>query len=172
MPLSAPAHNFVKIVLNGQEKPLAAPMTIAALLQEMGFSERRVAVEVTRKIVPRSQHGDFQLQDNDRVEVVFAIGGGGMSSAQDARRARSRGPTKWGCDREAGCGAPRSWRSSLSPPLPDPAGAGPSGYAPASTREAGMQASANTAGRRRHRVLVWFGLTEAAGMSRVLRWRT
>jgi hypothetical protein len=34
-------------------------------------------------------------------------------------------------------------------------------------REAGMQASANTAGRRRHGVLVWFGLTEAAGMSRM-----
>ena len=33
-------------------------------------------------------------------------------------------------------------------------------------REAGMQASANTAGRRRHGVLVWFGLTEASDMSR------
>ena len=66
----------MKIILNGQEKPLAAPMTIAALLREVGFSERRVAVEVNREIVPRSQHGDFQLQDNDRVEVVFAIGGG------------------------------------------------------------------------------------------------
>jgi len=39
-------------------------------------------------------------------------------------------------------------------------------------REAGMQASANTAGRRRHGVLVWFGLTETAGMRKVLRWRT
>ena len=57
---------------------MAAPMTIAALLREVGFSERRVAVEVNREIVPRSQHGDFQLQDNDRVEVVFAIGGGGI----------------------------------------------------------------------------------------------
>jgi len=35
-----------------------------------------VAVEVNREIVPRSQHEGFQLQDNDRVEVVFAIGGG------------------------------------------------------------------------------------------------
>ena len=32
-------------------------------------------------------------------------------------------------------------------------------------REAGMQASANAAGRRRHGVLVLFDLTEAAGMS-------
>ncbi len=36
-------------------------------------------------------------------------------------------------------------------------------------REAGMQASANTAGRRRHGVLVLFGLTEASGMSRAKR---
>ena len=39
-------------------------------------------------------------------------------------------------------------------------------------REAGMQASANTAGRRRHGALVWFGLTEAAGMRGAMRWRT
>ncbi len=66
----------MKIILNGQEKPLAAPITVAALLAEMGLAERRVAVEVNREIVPRSRHGEVQLKDNDRVEVVFAIGGG------------------------------------------------------------------------------------------------
>jgi sulfur carrier protein len=71
----------VKIILNGQEKPLAAPITIAALLQEMGLAERRVAVEVNREIVPRSRHGEFELKDNDRVEVVFAIGGGARGVA-------------------------------------------------------------------------------------------
>ncbi|BAV32509.1 thiamine biosynthesis protein ThiS [Sulfuricaulis limicola] len=62
--------------MNGQEKPLAAPLTVAALLAEMGLAERRVAVEVNREIVPRSRHGELELKDNDRVEVVFAIGGG------------------------------------------------------------------------------------------------
>ena len=66
----------MKIILNGQEKSLKGPLTIAALLQEMELSERRVAVEVNREIVPRSRHGEFELKDNDRVEVVFAIGGG------------------------------------------------------------------------------------------------
>jgi sulfur carrier protein len=66
----------MKIQLNGQEKNIPNPATIAALLQDMGLGERRVAVEVNREIVPRSQHGNFQLQDNDRVEVVLAIGGG------------------------------------------------------------------------------------------------
>ena len=32
--------------------------------------------------------------------------------------------------------------------------------------EVGMRPAANAAGRRRHVALVWFGLTEAAGMSR------
>ena len=66
----------MKIILNGEEKSLAGSITVAALLQEMGLSERRVAVEVNREIVPRSRHGEVELKDNDRVEVVFAIGGG------------------------------------------------------------------------------------------------
>ncbi len=69
----------MKILLNGQEKSLEPPVTVAALLHDMGLGERRVAVEVNREIVPRSRHGEFQLQDKDRVEVVFAIGGGGMA---------------------------------------------------------------------------------------------
>lgn len=67
----------MKILLNGQEKSFSTPVTISALLQEMGLSERRVAVEVNREIVPRSRHDEVELKDNDRVEVVFAIGGGG-----------------------------------------------------------------------------------------------
>ncbi len=66
----------MKILLNGQEKRLPGPTTVAALLAEMGLGQRRVAVEVNREIVPRSQHAKMQLQEEDRVEIVNAIGGG------------------------------------------------------------------------------------------------
>jgi sulfur carrier protein len=66
----------MKIFLNGEAKTLTAPVTVAALLADMGLAQRRVAVEVNREIVPRSRHADYSIQDNDRVEVVFAIGGG------------------------------------------------------------------------------------------------
>ena len=66
----------MKIMVNGQERALAAPVTVAALLDELGMAGRRVAVEVNQEIVPRSRHLQFQLNDSDRVEVVFAIGGG------------------------------------------------------------------------------------------------
>jgi sulfur carrier protein len=66
----------MKIVVNGQERTLGAPLTVAALLAELGVAGKRVAVEVNREIVPRSRHGEFEIRDRDRVEVVFAIGGG------------------------------------------------------------------------------------------------
>jgi len=66
----------MKIVVNGQERALAAPVTVAALLDELGMAGKRVAVEVNQEIVPRSRHAEFRLNDSDRVEVVFAIGGG------------------------------------------------------------------------------------------------
>lgn len=66
----------MKIILNGEEKALDNPVTVSQLLADMGMAQKRVAVEVNLEIVPRSEHGQFQLKDADRIEVVQAIGGG------------------------------------------------------------------------------------------------
>ena len=67
---------MMKIVLNGEAREYAAPLSIESLLREEGFGARRVAVEVNREIVPRSVHGAHTLADGDRVEIVHALGGG------------------------------------------------------------------------------------------------
>jgi sulfur carrier protein len=66
----------VRITLNGEEKTLAASATVGDLLRDMGLADKRVAVELNREIVPRSRHAEVRLQNDDRVEVVAAIGGG------------------------------------------------------------------------------------------------
>ena len=66
----------VRITLNGKERHLEAAFTVAQLLESLGLTGQRVAVEVNREIVPRSRHGEHTLRENDRVEVVRAIGGG------------------------------------------------------------------------------------------------
>lgn len=66
----------MKIILNGEEKALDNTVTVSQLLADMGMTQKRVAVEVNLEIVPRSEHGQFQLKDADRIEVVQAIGGG------------------------------------------------------------------------------------------------
>ena len=66
----------MELLINGQARQFPAPLTVAALLLAAGYGERRVAVEVNREIVPRSQHAVHALVDGDRVEIIQAIGGG------------------------------------------------------------------------------------------------
>lgn len=66
----------MQIQLNGEPRHFDRIVTVAQLLVEIGLGERRVAVEVNREIVPRSEHARRELRDADRVEVVVAIGGG------------------------------------------------------------------------------------------------
>lgn len=66
----------MKVLVNGEERQFPQSLTVAQLLVELGLAGRRVAVEVNQEIVPRSRHGEYQLKNEDRVEVVRAIGGG------------------------------------------------------------------------------------------------
>ena len=50
--------------------------TLADLLVQLELTGRRIAVEVNQDIVPKGEHATHVLRDNDRVEIVHAIGGG------------------------------------------------------------------------------------------------
>ncbi|BBI65117.1 sulfur carrier protein ThiS [Vreelandella sulfidaeris] len=66
----------IQIRLNGEPHTLSTGLTAADLVEQLGLSGRRIAVEINEEIVPRSQHADTHLADGDQVEVVHAIGGG------------------------------------------------------------------------------------------------
>lgn len=64
------------IFLNGDPKTLADQSTVLELLQTLALADKRVAVEVNGDIVPRSQHATHPLAEQDKVEIVVAVGGG------------------------------------------------------------------------------------------------
>ncbi|ULU26870.1 ThiS family 23 protein [Dyella terrae] len=66
----------MQITLNGTPRDCSPATTVAQLLDEAGYGQRRVAVEVNHEIVPRSLHTSHALAAGDRVEIVHAIGGG------------------------------------------------------------------------------------------------
>ncbi|MET0329918.1 MAG: sulfur carrier protein ThiS [Dyella sp.] len=66
----------MQITLNGSPRDCPADITIGQLLQDAGYGDRRVAVEVNLEIVPRSRHAEHRLAVGDQVEIVHAIGGG------------------------------------------------------------------------------------------------
>ena len=55
---------------------LTMPLTVAALVEALGYTGKRIAVERNGEIVPRSRHGDVALAEGDRIEIVVAVGGG------------------------------------------------------------------------------------------------
>jgi len=66
----------MNITLNGASRPLPAAISVADLLQELGYAGKRVAVERNGDIVPKSQHAQTVLADGDELEIVVAVGGG------------------------------------------------------------------------------------------------
>ena len=49
---------------------------IVDLVKEMGFSDKRIAIELNKEILPFDQYAKTALNTGDRVEIVQAIGGG------------------------------------------------------------------------------------------------
>jgi sulfur carrier protein len=66
----------MEIVLNGQAKTLAGPLSVAALVAELGFTGKRIAVERNGEIVPKSTYDQVIIAAADRLEIVVAVGGG------------------------------------------------------------------------------------------------
>lgn len=66
----------MELSVNGANHTFNSGSTLNALLHELGVTEGRFAVEVNGEIVPKSQHKEFELKNNDNVEIVRAIGGG------------------------------------------------------------------------------------------------
>jgi thiamine biosynthesis protein ThiS len=66
----------LKIRLNGEPYELAGPLTLTALLAELGIDPQRVAVEHNTIVVKRGAYESTRIQDKDEVEIVNFVGGG------------------------------------------------------------------------------------------------
>ncbi|MBM7334553.1 sulfur carrier protein ThiS [Alloalcanivorax marinus] len=66
---------MTSLTVNGDPMTLEGT-TVADLVAQLQLQGRRLAVEVNRDIVPKSEHGQHRLYDGDVVEIVHAIGGG------------------------------------------------------------------------------------------------
>jgi sulfur carrier protein len=67
---------MITIVLNGSDKRVDNNISVSQLLEELGLTEKRLAVEINQQIIPRSNFTDYILNEKDNVEIVQAIGGG------------------------------------------------------------------------------------------------
>jgi thiamine biosynthesis protein ThiS len=64
------------IILNGDRVDVAGPLTISALLVQLGVDPRRVAVEHNLNVIKRTNYDSIEIRDEDHIEIVNFVGGG------------------------------------------------------------------------------------------------
>lgn len=68
--------SVMNITVNGENRTVNPEASLEDLVDALGLSGKRIAVEVNREIVPRSEYYHYKLSESDTVEIVNAIGGG------------------------------------------------------------------------------------------------
>jgi thiazole synthase len=74
----------VWITLNGEQKDLPGPLSVADLVRHLGLKAEHVAVELNKDLVTRSRHAQTMVAEGDVLEVVTLVGGGSGSAQPSA----------------------------------------------------------------------------------------
>ncbi len=70
---------MLTITVNAEPRAIPEPTTVAELLRQLGKDPAKLAVEVNRNVIPRSEHANCRLQTGDAVEIVTLVGGGSVA---------------------------------------------------------------------------------------------
>jgi thiamine biosynthesis protein ThiS len=66
----------MKVFVNGESKDFSTTISLADLITELDLPVARIAIELNREVVRRSDWGSTMLKDEDRIEIVHFVGGG------------------------------------------------------------------------------------------------
>ena len=69
-------NSFMNISINKEMISLPEKTTIAGMLEKLDIERKYIAVEINMTIIPKSEFDKYQLKDNDKVEIIRAVGGG------------------------------------------------------------------------------------------------
>jgi len=66
----------ITLTINGEKRQLPKTTNVSQLIELLGYTGKRIALERNGEIVPRSTYATQSLADGDKLEVVVAVGGG------------------------------------------------------------------------------------------------
>ncbi|HWT28876.1 MAG TPA: sulfur carrier protein ThiS [Methylophilaceae bacterium] len=68
---------MIQLIINGNPRQFdTSRLNVAELVDKLGLTGKRLAIECNGEIVPRSQFAESPLHDGDKLEIVGAVGGG------------------------------------------------------------------------------------------------
>ena len=67
---------MLELKINGESRQFSEVLTVAGLIDQLGYVGKRIAVERNGEIVAKSLHAATILVSGDQLEIVVAVGGG------------------------------------------------------------------------------------------------
>jgi thiamine biosynthesis protein ThiS len=66
----------MRVFVNGEQKDFETAVSLSELIIQLDLPVPRIAIELNREVVRRSDWGSTMLRDDDRIEIVHFVGGG------------------------------------------------------------------------------------------------
>jgi thiamine biosynthesis protein ThiS len=66
----------MRVFVNGDLREFSSELTLAELITQLDLPAPRIAIELNREVVRRSDWDSTMLKDEDRIEIVHFVGGG------------------------------------------------------------------------------------------------
>ena len=66
----------MNIILNNESDEVHDGITIEELLDDKKIYTQYIAIEINKKIIPKSSYRKHELKEGDKIEIITAIGGG------------------------------------------------------------------------------------------------
>ena len=67
---------MLTVTINGESRRFPKALRVQELIDELGLTGKRIAIERNGEIVPRSEFAARSIFDGDQLEIVVAVGGG------------------------------------------------------------------------------------------------
>lgn len=66
----------MNILINGKKFFSETDLTISEFLKKNNISENNIVVEINKEIITKNLWETYKLNNNDKVEIITAVGGG------------------------------------------------------------------------------------------------
>jgi thiamine biosynthesis protein ThiS len=66
----------LQVSINGDSKTFDSPVTLSELIDQLQLTPSRVAIELNRVVVRRSEWSATSIKEGDKIEIVHFVGGG------------------------------------------------------------------------------------------------
>ena len=66
----------MNIFINGKVSEVKKNINIQDILRMNNISDKNIVVEINRTIISRMYWDDTRIEENDKIEIITAVGGG------------------------------------------------------------------------------------------------